>query len=277
MIKKSISILILVLFFQSLAKLNAQTNKEQLPLAEILKTLETRYNVSFSYIDKLINNKKAVLPDSHLSLNDAIISLENQTKLEFKILDNRFIAIREKGKKYTIQKLEEIVITNYLTSGISKNIDNIITIKPEKFGILPGLIEPDVLQTIQALPGILSADETVSNINVRGGTHDQNLILWDGIKMYQSGHFFGLISAFNPYLTKTINISKNGTSAKYGDGVSSVIDMQNSNALDQKFKAGLGVNLINFDGYANMWNQVYLNKSNKDKSPPYRKKPLNEL
>ncbi len=233
-----------------MANLNAQTNKEQLPLAEILKIIENRYNVSFSYIDKLINTKKAILPNSDLSLNDAIISLETQTNLEFKILDNRFIAIRQKGKNYTIQKLEEIVITNYLTSGISKNIDNIITIKPEKFGILPGLIEPDVLQTIQALPGILSADETVSNINVRGGTHDQNLILWNGIKMYQSGHFFGLISAFNPYLTKTINISKNGTPAKYGDGVSSVIDMQNSNTLDQKFKAGLGVNLINFDGYA---------------------------
>jgi len=198
-IKKSIVILILVFFFQCLANLNAQTKKEQLPLAEILKTLENRYNVSFSYVDKLINTKKAILPNSDLSLNDAIISLETQTNLEFKILDNRFIAIREKGKNYTIQKLEEVVITNYLTSGISKNIDNTITIKPEKFGILPGLIEPDVLQTIQALPGILSADETVSNINVRGGTHDQNLILWNGIKMYQSGHFFGLISAFNPY------------------------------------------------------------------------------
>ena len=124
------------------------------------------------------------------------------------------------------------------------------TIKPESFGILPGLIEPDVLQTIQALPGVLSTDETVSNINVRGGTHDQNLLLWDGIKMYQSGHFFGLISAFNPYTTKRINVYKNGTSAKYGDGISSVIDMQLPNEIDNEFKAGLGFNLINADGFA---------------------------
>lgn len=60
-----------------------------------------------------------------------------------------------------------------------------------EFGILPGLIEPDILQTVQALPGIKSIDETVSDINVRGGTNDQNLILWNGIKMYQSGHFLG--------------------------------------------------------------------------------------
>ena len=85
---------------------------------------------------------------------------------------------------------------------------------------------------------------------MRGGTHDQNLILWDGIKMYQSGHFFGLVSAFNPYLTKEVNVSKNGTSVIYGDGVSSVIDMQQPNGLDQEFNAGAGFNLINADGFA---------------------------
>ncbi|HEY5686806.1 MAG TPA: TonB-dependent receptor, partial [Yeosuana sp.] len=80
--------------------------------------------------------------------------------------------------------------------------------------------------------------------------HDQNLFLWDGIKMYQSGHFFGLISAFNPYTTKQVKVSKNGTSAKYGDGISSVIDMQLSNTIDNNFKAGAGFNLINADAYA---------------------------
>ena len=112
------------------------------------------------------------------------------------------------------------------------------------------MIEPDVLQSIQALPGVLSVDETVSNINIRGGTHDQNLILWEGIKMYQSGHFFGLISAFNPYTTKNVQVSKNGTRAKYGDGISGVIDMQLSNTIDNQFKAGAGFNLINADAYA---------------------------
>ena len=98
--------------------------------------------------------------------------------------------------------MPEVIISNYLTSGILKDNTGATIIKPKSFGILPGLIEPDVLQTIQALPGILSVDETISNINVRGGTNDQNLLLWDGIKMYQSGHFFGLISAFNPYFTE---------------------------------------------------------------------------
>lgn len=76
-----------------------------------------------------------------------------------------------------VQKLEEVITNQYLTSGIYKKEDGNIEIKPRKFGILPGLIEPDVLQTLQQIPGISSVNETVSNINIRGGTHDQNLFL----------------------------------------------------------------------------------------------------
>ena len=151
------------------------------------------------------------------------------------------------GVRY--QELEEVVIYQFLTTGISKQTDASIEINSAEFGILPGLIEPDVLQTVQALPGIKSIDETVSDINIRGGTNDQNLILWDGIKMYQSGHFFGLISAFNPYLTDKVSIIKNGTSAKYGDGVSGVIIMETKDEIDYDFHGGAGFNLISGDVY----------------------------
>ena len=73
------------------------------------------------------------------------------------------------------QSLAEVITQRYLATGITKKNDGAIEVKPKKFGILPGLIEPDVLQTMQQVPGILSIDETISNINVRGGTHDQNL------------------------------------------------------------------------------------------------------
>ena len=234
--------------------LNAQNiQKEKESLFTILKILEDRYSIRFSYIDSVILGKEAVLPEKNLSITDALNILKAETTLDFELLDKRFIVIKateEDQSSFKTQRLKEVVIANYLTSGISKSNDGSITIKPATFGILPGLIEPDVLQAIQALPGILSVDETVSNINVRGGTHDQNLFLWDGIKMYQSGHFFGLISAFNPYTTKQINVSKNGTKAKYGDGISSIIDMQLSDKIDNEFKAGIGFNLINADAYA---------------------------
>ncbi|MEP7093101.1 MAG: carboxypeptidase-like regulatory domain-containing protein, partial [Flavobacterium sp.] len=105
-----------------------------------------------------------------------------------------------------ITELEEIKTNPILASGISKNSDGSFEIKPKKFGILPGLIESDALQTMQQIPGVNSIDESVASINVRGGTHDQNLFLWNGIRMYQTGHFFGLISVFNPNVAHTISI-----------------------------------------------------------------------
>ncbi|MDB4270814.1 TonB-dependent receptor [bacterium] len=145
------------------------------------------------------------------------------------------------------QQLDEVVVYKFLTTGLTKQTDGSITLNTEEFGILPGLLEPDVLQTVQALPGIKSIDETVSDINIRGGTNDQNLILWDDIKMYQSGHFFGLISAFNPYLTEHVTIIKDGTSAEYGDGVSGIINMQSKNKIAGNFFGGAGINMISGD------------------------------
>jgi len=150
------------------------------------------------------------------------------------------------------QELEEVIVYQFLTTGLSQNSDASIEINTDDFGVLPGLIEPDVLQTIQTLPGVKSIDETVSDINVRGGTNDQNLILWDGIKMYQSGHFFGLISAFNPFLTDKVTLIKNGTSAQYGDGVSSVIQLETKNELEDSFFGGAGFNLVSGDIYGQL-------------------------
>ncbi len=254
MSRKGILSFFSLLFFLNVVNLKAQTiQKEKQPLLSILNILEERYNISFSYVDETIKGKEIALPSEGLALEIILELLKEETELDFQLLDSRFVAIKllEKEKSnYRLQKLEEVVVTNYLTSGITKLNDGSISIKPELFGILPGLIEPDVLQTIQALPGVVSTDETVSNINVRGGTHDQNLLLWDGIKMYQSGHFFGLISAFNPHTTKRVSVYKNGTSAKYGDGISSIIDLQLPDHIDNEFKAGIGFNLLNADGYA---------------------------
>ena len=145
--------------------------------------------------------------------------------------------------------LDEVIITNYLVKGIFKNADGSISLDYSDFGILPGLTEPDLLQTLQSLPGITSANETISDVNIRGGTRDQNLIVWDGIKMYQFSHFFGLISTFNPYLTKNVRLYKNGTDASYGDGVSGVIEMNTSNTIQQDLTASAGINLISSDVY----------------------------
>ncbi|MDO8316260.1 MAG: carboxypeptidase-like regulatory domain-containing protein [Flavobacterium sp.] len=149
-----------------------------------------------------------------------------------------------------VAELNNVIANNFLTSGISKKISGAFEIKPKKLGILPGLIEPDVLQTMLQIPGIYSADESISSINVRGGTHDQNLFLWNGIKMYQTGHFFGLISAFNPNLAHTISITKNGSSAFFGESVSSVIDISSNPNKFEENSLSAGINMINADIYS---------------------------
>ena len=149
-----------------------------------------------------------------------------------------------------VLKLDNVTANHYLTSGISKTIDGTFVVKPKKLGILPGLIEADVLQTMLQIPGIYTADESLSSINVRGGTHDQNLFLWNGIKMYQTGHFFGLISAFNPNLANTVSISKNGSSAFYGESVSSVVDISSNMNKFEKNSFSAGINMINLDVYS---------------------------
>lgn len=187
--------------------------------------------------------RDAILQIKHIGFKTLFIKAEELANL--KRCTKLLLAV-------TYQQLEEVVVYKFLTTGITKQSDASIEFNPAKFGILPGLIEPDVLQTVQALPGIKSIDETVSDINIRGGTNDQNLILWDGIKMYQSGHFFGLISAFNPYLTDQVNVIKNGTSAVFGDGVSGIIDMRTKNEIEDRFTGGAGVNLINADVFGQL-------------------------
>lgn len=148
--------------------------------------------------------------------------------------------------------LEEVVISNYIVPGISKLNDGSLQIDITKFKLLPGLTNPDVLQTVQAFPGIISIDETVSNINIRGGSHDQNLINWDNVKMYQSGHFFGLISMYNPDITQKVSLVKNGSPADLTDGVSGTIAMNTSTELSDSLNAKLALDMVNISGFADL-------------------------
>ncbi|WP_142783555.1 TonB-dependent receptor [Changchengzhania lutea] len=166
---------------------------------------------------------------------------------EFTGLDCEAIFLRP-----NFQSLSEVIISNYITSGIDKLSDGSYEINFSDFDILPGLIDEDVLQSVQAFPGIQSINETVSNINIRGGTHDQNLILWDGIKMYQSGHFFGLISMYNPHITQTVFLRKNGSDVSYTDGVSGTIAMQTERYINNEFEGVAEVNLTNLSGFVDI-------------------------
>lgn len=151
----------------------------------------------------------------------------------------------------SVNVLEEVVISDYLAAGIHKN-HNRITIDPDELKTLSGLVEPDILQSIQQVPGVNSPYETAAGLHVRGGLPDQNLVLWNGIKTYNQGHFFGMISAFNPYITDKVTFIKSGTSARYGDRVSSVIDISTNQKPADRISGGVGTNMLYVDGFLNL-------------------------
>ena len=158
----------------------------------------------------------------------------------------KIIVLKEK-----LEQLDQVVIQDYLTGGITKNVKQ-TTITTKKLKVLPGLIEPDILESIHQFPGVSNISETASSIHVRGGNADQNLISWNNIKTYNNSHLFGTISAFNPYVVSKVNFINKGTSAQYGDKVSSVIDINSNYKPAKKIKGGAGFNLLHADAFVDV-------------------------
>ncbi|MGO1584381.1 TonB-dependent receptor plug domain-containing protein [Mesonia sp.] len=261
MSKKLYTYLLILICFCCSA-LNAQTTKDSIALPQVIIELETNYKYNFSYADHDIKEVYVPLYNKEMPFIDILGFLEANTSLVFKIVSDKFIAITKKRSILTPEKIEEletILISNYLARGISKKNQGTFEVNFDNFGVLPGLIEPDALQTLRALPGVESINEKISDLNIRGGTQDQNLVLWDGIRMYQSGHFFGLISAINPYMTQRVSLIKNGTNSAYGNSVSGIISLATSDQIEKDFHAEAGVNYLSIYGLVDV--PVFKNSS----------------
>jgi len=150
-------------------------------------------------------------------------------------------------QELTEQLDEVLLIQDYLTFGVDKNRDGSVSVSPKKMGTLPGLIEPDIMQGIQLLPGINSSFEGVQEVSIRGSAPDHNLILWEGIKLYNMGHFFDKLPALNPYIIDNAKIYRSGTSTRYGGRVAGVIDINSISNIPQRTKINAGINLTTYD------------------------------
>ncbi|MDH7913447.1 TonB-dependent receptor [Winogradskyella sp. SYSU M77433] len=262
--------------------------RKDLDLSAKIESLHNQTNLVFTIVSKaIITISKpikicAYLKDEYLQepLEGATITSDSKYtisdkdgyfELELNSLDDmlsiRFIGFKtiERQARYfdleqcsviTMSEHHEMISTvllkAYLVQGIDKDSDWTTSIDYSEFTLLPGLIESDVLQTVQALPSILSTDETVSNLNIRGGSNDQNLILWDNIKMYQTGHFFGLMSSFNPHMTQKATIINNGSDVSFTDGVSGTIHMKTDRKINSDFEGIFGINFLNAELFTNI-------------------------
>ena len=109
---------------------------------------------------------------------------------------------------------------------------------------LPVLLgEPDVMRSLQILPGIQAANERSTGISVRGGSIDQTLFLLDDAPVFQISHLMGLFSVFNNDAVKDINIYKGDIPANYGGRLSSIVDirLKDGNMQNYAVAGGLGI------------------------------------
>ena len=121
--------------------------------------------------------------------------------------------------------------------GVEKVSMKTMTKIPSAFG------EGDVIKAVLTLPGVKSVGEASGGFNVRGGSADQNLILFNGSTIYNPTHLFGIFSAFNPDIVSSVELYKSSIPAEYGGRVSSVLRVDSKDGDMQKWKgsAGLGV------------------------------------
>ncbi len=119
-----------------------------------------------------------------------------------------------------------------------------VRLSPQQIAVLPTIGEADIFRALQLLPGISGVNDGSSGLYVRGGTPDQNLVLFDGMTIYHVDHFFGFISAFNTEAVKDVRVFKGGFPAKFGGRTSSIVELTGKSGSFDHFQAGGSVNLL---------------------------------
>ncbi len=155
---------------------------------------------------------------------DTLINIELKPSVELEEVEIKATAIR--------QKLESSQMSvNELPMKDIKKI-------PVFFG------ESDIIKTIQLLPGVQSGSDGTSGLYVRGGGPEENLILLDGVPVYNVNHLFGFFSVFNTDALNSVTLVKGGFPARYGGRLSSVLDIRMKEGNMKEYHGNVSVGLI---------------------------------
>jgi len=126
---------------------------------------------------------------------------------------------------------------------------SVVSISTKQMKTLPSLGGQDLFRSFQLLPGVSASNESSSGLYVRGGTPDQNLVLYDGFTVYHVDHLFGMFSAFNPNAVKDVKLYKGGFESKYGGRLSSVMEITGKDGNEKNFNMGAGIGFLSIDGF----------------------------
>ncbi len=209
------------------------------------------------------DNVQQLLPNASFSINDKKLKADS-TGTIVKLLDagkititasavnhynltQTFLLSADTTLQIVLQQRQSLLNTVVVRSSrnVSANQMGVQTISAEVLRKLPVIFgEVDPLKTITLLPGIKNGGEGGGGVYVRGGGPDQNLILLDGVNVYNPNHLLGFFSVFNGDAIKSIEVLKSGFPAEYGGRLSSVININSRDGDMEKIKTNASIGLI---------------------------------
>ncbi|MDR0431101.1 MAG: TonB-dependent receptor [Tannerellaceae bacterium] len=144
------------------------------------------------------------------------------------------------------RELSEVVVAaTSKNANITKAEMSVEKLSAKAIKTVPALMgEVDVIKAIQLLPGVQSTSEGSSGFSVRGGGHDQNLILLDEATVYSASHLMGFFSVFNNDAIKDVTLYKGDIPATFGGRLSSLLDIRTKDGNNQRFTGTGGIGLI---------------------------------
>jgi ferric enterobactin receptor len=225
-------------------KVNAERSGEALPYASVMMKYSGKgvsTNVDGYYTLFHVPSDTVTLQVRYMGYQTAEVTLEPGLDISaFNItLRESSVALQE----VTVTSEDSRNLIKIQTEGVSQ-----VTMRPAQLAALPGIGEKDIFRGLQLLPGISGTNETSSGLYVRGGTPDQNLILYDGFTVYHVDHFYGFFSAFNADAIKDVQVYKGGFGAKYGGKLSSVVDITGKTGNENKVSGSLNVSALSVSG-----------------------------
>ncbi len=224
-----------------------------------------KFEISFKVKDKSTNTNLAdaqifITPcdcggvtDSNgffaVNLPKATYSL-SVTYIGFKSYEQRVVLDNDMSLNIVLEESQEQLSKVILRAkNINDNIDSpqmgALQLKSEDIKKLPSALgEIDVLKGVTLLAGVNNAGDVSNGLSVRGGSLDQNLILYDHAPVFNPTHLFGLFSVFTPEVLSSVNLYRANIPSKYGGRVASVLDIKVKNPYVDKLKLSGGIGLV---------------------------------
>ena len=140
---------------------------------------------------------------------------------------------------------EVIILSDKKEAGIQATAMSAHEIPMAQIQHTPAVLgEADILKTIQLMPGVQAGTEGFSGLYVRGGGPDQNLILLDGIPIYNADHLLGVFSIFTPEAVKKVTLFKSSFPARYGGRLSSIVDVRTNDGDMKRYHGALSIGTL---------------------------------